>query len=57
MTIPSNHHANKIALVAGATRGIELEVVDVAKTGVQMALPDEDGPTGTFTHLGETLPW
>ena len=28
-----------------------------ARSSVQMALLDADGPTGTFTHLGETLPW
>lgn len=28
-----------------------------AKSGVQMALIDENGPTGTFSHSGEILPW
>lgn len=35
----------------------ELEVGEGARSSVQMALLDADGPTGTFTHLGETLPW
>lgn len=28
-----------------------------AKTGVSLALLDEDGPTGTFSQAGEPLPW
>nr|WP_315396126.1 SDR family oxidoreductase [uncultured Sphingobacterium sp.] len=28
-----------------------------AKTGVALALIDENGPTGTFTQAGESLPW
>ena len=35
----------------------ELTVPDGAKSSVQMALLPEDGPSGTFTHLGQTLPW
>jgi len=34
-----------------------LEVVDGAKTSVALALLGNDGPTGSFVHLGETLPW
>jgi NAD(P)-dependent dehydrogenase (short-subunit alcohol dehydrogenase family) len=34
-----------------------MEIVDGAKTGVQLALIGPDGPTGSFQHLGETLPW
>lgn len=30
---------------------------DGAKSGVAMALIDENGPTGTFSHSGEILPW
>ena len=37
--------------------GGELDVVTGAKSSVGMALLDEAGPTGSFTHLGETLPW
>lgn len=37
--------------------GAELDVAEGARTSVQMALLGSDGPTGTFTHLGETLPW
>lgn len=35
----------------------EIEVALGAKSSVGMALLDEGGPTGTFSHLGETLPW
>ena len=34
-----------------------LDVVTGAKSSVGMALLDESGPTGSFTHLGEVLPW
>lgn len=37
--------------------GGEMEVPDGAKSSVQMALIGEDGPSGSFTHLGETIPW
>ncbi|GAB4050690.1 SDR family oxidoreductase [Spirosoma litoris] len=30
---------------------------DGAKSGVALALLDENGPTGTFSQMGETLPW
>lgn len=35
----------------------ELSIIDGAKSSVQMALLPDDGPSGTFTHLGKTLPW
>lgn len=28
-----------------------------AQTSVRMALLDQDGPSGTYVHLGDTLPW
>ncbi|HYM85855.1 MAG TPA: SDR family oxidoreductase [Pseudoxanthomonas sp.] len=34
-----------------------LDIVTGAKSSVQLALIDETGPTGSFTHLGEVLPW
>ncbi|HST45147.1 MAG TPA: SDR family oxidoreductase [Luteimonas sp.] len=37
--------------------GGDLEISDGAQSSVGMALLDADGPTGSFTHLGETLPW
>lgn len=35
----------------------EVNVAIGAKSSVDMALLGQDGPTGTFTHLGKTLPW
>lgn len=35
----------------------ELGVADGAKSSVLMALLDEQGPSGSFTHLGKPLPW
>ena len=37
--------------------GATVEVVDGAKTSVQLALLPDDGPTGTYVHLGQPLPW
>ncbi|TSD63297.1 SDR family oxidoreductase [Inquilinus sp. KBS0705] len=34
-----------------------MEIVDGAKTSVELALIGEDGPNGRFIHLGEELPW
>ncbi len=38
------------------TRG-EISVEEGAKSSVELATIPNDGPNGTFTHLGETLPW
>jgi Dehydrogenases with different specificities (related to short-chain alcohol dehydrogenases) len=35
----------------------ELDVAEGARSSVGMALLDADGPTGSFTYLGEVLPW
>lgn len=35
----------------------ELEIADGAKSSVELALIGADGPTGSFSHLGQTLPW
>jgi NAD(P)-dependent dehydrogenase (short-subunit alcohol dehydrogenase family) len=32
-------------------------IVDGAKSSVAMATLGADGPSGTFTHMGKTLPW
>jgi NAD(P)-dependent dehydrogenase (short-subunit alcohol dehydrogenase family) len=37
--------------------GGELDIPEGAKSSVELALIDADGPTGSFTHLGQTLPW
>jgi NAD(P)-dependent dehydrogenase (short-subunit alcohol dehydrogenase family) len=34
-----------------------MEIIDGAKTSVELALLDANGPTGQFIHLGENLPW
>lgn len=35
----------------------DLSIADGARSSVQMALLPDDGPSGSFTHLGQTLPW
>jgi NAD(P)-dependent dehydrogenase (short-subunit alcohol dehydrogenase family) len=37
--------------------GAPMEIVDGAKTAVELALIGEDGPTGGYFHLGKPLPW
>ena len=37
--------------------GAQLEIPDGAKTSVTLATLPADGPSGTYTHLGQTLPW
>lgn len=39
------------------TSAAPMEVVDGAKTGVELALLGEDGPTGGYFHMGSTIPW
>jgi NAD(P)-dependent dehydrogenase (short-subunit alcohol dehydrogenase family) len=34
-----------------------MELVDGAKTSVQLALLGDNGPNGGYVHLGDTLPW
>ena len=34
-----------------------MELVDGAKSSVGMALIGEDGPSGSYTHMGKTMPW
>ncbi|MCW4455385.1 SDR family oxidoreductase [Flavobacterium sp. MXW15] len=35
----------------------EIDVTEGARSSVAMALLDQDGPSGSFTYLGEVLPW
>lgn len=42
---------------AGDEQNGELEVADGAKTSVRLALIDDDGPTGGYFYLDESLPW
>jgi len=37
--------------------GATMEIVDGAKTSVALATLDADGPSGSFLHMGEGLPW
>jgi NAD(P)-dependent dehydrogenase (short-subunit alcohol dehydrogenase family) len=37
--------------------GAQMEIVDGAKTSVQLATLPDDGPTGGYFHLGKELPW
>jgi len=37
--------------------GAQLEIEDGVKTSVQLATLPEDGPTGGYFHMGESLPW
>lgn len=37
--------------------GAQMEIVDGAKTSVQLATLSQDGPTGGYFHMGEALPW
>lgn len=37
--------------------GAMMEVTDGAKTSVQLALLEANGPTGGYYHMSETLPW
>ena len=37
--------------------GAQMEIVDGARTSVQLATLPEDGPTGGYFHMGEALPW
>ncbi len=39
------------------TDAAPMDVVEGAKTSVQLATLPEDGPTGTYVHMGEALPW
>jgi NAD(P)-dependent dehydrogenase (short-subunit alcohol dehydrogenase family) len=34
-----------------------MEIVDGAKTSVEMALIGPEGPNGAYVHMGQTLPW
>jgi NAD(P)-dependent dehydrogenase (short-subunit alcohol dehydrogenase family) len=37
--------------------GAVMEIPDGAKTSVALATIGEDGPNGTYVHMGEGLPW
>jgi hypothetical protein len=58
-------NARKVALITGANKGrwrgnqeaAPLELPEGGKTGVDLALLGEDGPSGGYFHLGKRLPW
>jgi NAD(P)-dependent dehydrogenase (short-subunit alcohol dehydrogenase family) len=37
--------------------GAQMELVDGARTGAQLATLPDDGPSGGYFHMGEALPW
>ena len=39
------------------TDAAPMDVVEGAKTSVELATLPDDGPTGAYIHLGESLPW
>lgn len=54
------HRANTIHpgnVKTGANPNGEISVEEGAKTSVELATIPNDGPNGTFSYLGETLPW
>ncbi|MFD0794908.1 SDR family oxidoreductase [Mucilaginibacter litoreus] len=50
-------HPGWVKTELGGTEVAPMEIVDGAKTSVELALIGEDGPNGRFIHLGEELPW
>ena len=54
------HRANAIhpgSVKTELNPGGELSVEEGAKSSVELATIPNDGPNGTFWHLGETMPW
>ena len=39
------------------TEAAPMEIIDGARTSVEVALAGDDSPNGSFIHLGEVLPW
>ncbi len=37
--------------------GAQMEIVDGAKTSVELATLPDNGPNGGYFHMGESLPW
>jgi NAD(P)-dependent dehydrogenase (short-subunit alcohol dehydrogenase family) len=55
MKVNAVHPGHVKTDMGGAAAPMELK--DGAKSGVAMAMIGPDGPNGSFTHLGQTLPW
>ena len=49
-------HPGHVQTDMGGTRA-PMGIVDGAKSSVALATLGADGPSGTFTHMGKTLPW
>ncbi len=56
----TKHRANAVhpgAVKTDLNANGDLSVEEGAKTSVELATIGDDGPNGTFSHLGEPLPW
>ncbi len=56
----TRHRANAVHpgnVVTEANPNGEISVEEGAKTSVELATVPNDGPNGTFSYLGETMPW
>ena len=54
------HRANAIhpgSVQTDLNPGGDLSVEEGARSSVDLAIISDDGPNGTFWHLGETMPW
>lgn len=54
------HRANTVhpgSVLTGGNPNGEISIEEGAKTSVEMATLPADGPNGTFSYLGETVPW
>jgi NAD(P)-dependent dehydrogenase (short-subunit alcohol dehydrogenase family) len=49
-------HPGHVQTDMGGARA-PVTIVDGAKTSVALATLADDGPSGTYSHLGKTLPW
>lgn len=50
-------HPGWVQTELGGNDQAPMTIEDGAKTSVQLALLDEDGPTGKFMHMGEEVAW
>lgn len=50
-------HPGWVKTEMGGVDVAQLEIVDGAKTSVDLVLLGADGPTGRFQHVGQELPW
>jgi NAD(P)-dependent dehydrogenase (short-subunit alcohol dehydrogenase family) len=50
-------HPGWVQTELGGNEQAPMSITDGAKTSVELALLNEDGPNGKFIHMGEELPW